>query len=175
MPPKLILPDRRYERSYRDYIAELGDEERYPFQMDLDHSDFGALLARLRDFAAGIDIPAGYVPSSTYWLVEGEELLGVSSLRHYLSDELQECGGHIGLGIRPAWRGRGLGRVLLAMTIREARKIGIKDVLIHCYRSNEASARMILCNGGLLQSEISIGAAGDVIQRYVVPAPGASA
>ena len=170
MTPALILPDRKYEKSYRDYIAELGDEERYPFQMDLEHDDFGALLDRLRDFADGVDIPAGYVPSSTYWLVQGEELVGVSSLRHWLSDELRERGGHIGLGIRPSRRGRGLGSRLLGLTIREARSRDIGDVLIHCYEGNEASARMIERNGGVLQSGISVDGPGEVVQRYVVPA-----
>lgn len=172
MTATLVLPGVGYEGSYRDYIAELGAEERYPFQMDLPHGDFSALLERLRDFAAGLRVPNGYVRTSTYWLVEGGELIGVSSLRHHLSKALAECGGHIGLGIRPSYRGRGLGRTLLALTLREARRIGLDDVHVHCHKGNEASVRMILANGGVLHSETSAGDAGARVQRYVVPAPG---
>ena len=168
MTSSLVLPCRKYEQSYRAYIDELGDEERYPFQMDFEHLDFGALLQRLAGFSQGINIPTGYVPSSTYWLVEGPELLGVSSLRHHLNERIRHCGGHLGLGIRPSRRGRGLGTRLLALTLLEARRMGIGEVHIHCHKDNESSGRMIVRNGGVLHSEIESGEPGAVVQRYVV-------
>src|SRR5690606_29423812 len=122
MTAALVLPGFEYEGSYRNYIAELGAEERYPFQMDFPNGDFHALLERLRKFAAGVKVPSGYVRTSTYWLVDGGELIGVSSLRHRLNKQLAERGGHIGLGIRPSYRGRGLGTTLLALTLQEARR-----------------------------------------------------
>ncbi|AKC85484.1 GNAT family N-acetyltransferase [Pseudoxanthomonas suwonensis] len=171
MTATLVLPGRGYERSYRGYILELGDEERYPFPLDFEYRDFAALLRRLDEFANGIDIPEGFVPSSTYWLVEGGEIVGVSNLRHRLNERIRQCGGHIGLGIRPSRRGRGFGNALMALTIREARKRGIEDVHIHCHKGNEASARMIVRNGGVLDSEIEDGEPAGIVQRYVV-APG---
>ncbi|MEL6449382.1 MAG: GNAT family N-acetyltransferase [Pseudomonadota bacterium] len=164
----LILPCAEYEQSYRAYIDELGDDERYPFPLDFEYDDFAALLRRLRDCADGIGLPKGFVASSTYWLVDGGELLGVSNLRHELNEALREHGGHIGLGVRPAAQGRGLGKLLLALTIQEARRRGIKDVHVHCNKGNHASAGMILANGGVLQSEGAYGHAGEIVQRYVV-------
>ena len=174
MTATLVLPSHSYEKSYRDYIAELGQEERYPFQMDLDYRNFSALLERLRDFSDGVNIPSGYVRSSTYWLVDDQELVGVSSLRHHLNKEIMACGGHIGLGIRPSYRGKGLGNVLMALTIQEARKLGIKDIHIHCHESNEASVRMIVRNGGVLHSKIGVGEPTEVVLRYVLAAPNSS-
>jgi len=167
----LVCPNKKYERSYREYIAELGDEDRYPFQMDIDHSDFDALLQRLADFSNGVNIPNGYVATSTYWLVEDQELVGVSSLRHYLNDRILECGGHIGLGIRPSRRGQKIGTELLALTLLKARHLGIGEVHIHCHKNNVASGRMITRNGGILHSEIDVGEAAVTVQRYLVPAP----
>ena len=164
----LILPCAEYEQSYREYIQELGDQERYPFPLDFQHHDFPALLERLSDYAEGIGLPQGYVASSTFWLVDSGELLGVSNLRHELNDVLREHGGHIGLGVRPSAQGRGLGKRLLALTIQEARKRGIEDIHIHCHKGNRASAGMILANGGVLQSEGPYGHAGEIVQRYVV-------
>ena len=164
----LVLPTQQYEQSYREFIAELEDEERYPFQLDLDHSDFSALLRRLDDFANGIDIPKGYVQSSTFWLVDGDVLVGVSSLRHHLNERIKECGGHIGLGIRPSYRCRGLGTELLARTLIEARQRGIGEVHIHCHKDNEASGRMIVRNGGVLHSEIEIGDPAVAVQRFII-------
>lgn len=170
MARSFIEPILELESSYRDYIRELGNEERYPFPLDFDYSDFPSLLACLADFDAGRNLPAGYVASSTYWLVEAGEILGVSNLRHTLNEEIHRCGGHIGLGIRPSQRSRGLGAELMSLTIQEARKRGIDEVHIHCYKSNLASAKIIEANGGVLHSEIEEGALGNVIQRFVVRA-----
>ncbi len=164
----LILPCAEYEQSYRGYIHELGDDERYPFPLDFDHEDFAALLKRLSDYSEGVGLPEGFVASSTFWLVDGSELLGVSNLRHELNETLREHGGHIGLGVRPAAQGRGLGKHLLALTIQEARSRGIDDVHVHCHKGNHASAGMILANGGVLRSEGPYGHAGEVVQRYVI-------
>lgn len=164
----LILPCAEYERSYREYIRELGDQERYPFPLDFEYDDFAALLAKLTDCAKGIGLPEGFVASSTFWLVNDDELLGVSNLRHALNDALRDHGGHIGLGVRPAAQGRGLGKRLLALTIQEARRRGIEDVHVHCDKGNVASAGMILANGGVLESEGPYGHAGGFVQRYVI-------
>lgn len=167
MPIQLVTPALQYRASYQTYIQELGDETRYPFPMDFPHEDFPALLNRLAEFRQGINIPDGFVASSTYWLVDGTELLGVANLRHCLNDRIRHAGGHIGLGIRPTRRGTGLGKTLLQLTITEAATKGINPVHVHCYRHNEPSARMIIANGGHLESEITE-PAGEVIQRYLI-------
>lgn len=165
---QLILPDSAYEESYKEYIQELGDEERHPFPLDFDNSDFPALLTKLDNFRNDIDLPEGLVPATTYWLVEDNELIGVSNLRHYLNDWLRHAGGHIGIGIRPSYRGRGLGSLLLRLSIEKAIELGIRQVYIYCHKDNEPSARMIRANGGELQSESEDD--GEIIQRYVVHA-----
>lgn len=166
---QLILPDVTYKNSYREYIQELGDEERYPFPLDFDHSDFAAMLTRLKNFQNGVDIPDGFVTATTYWLVNGSDIVGVTNLRHYLNERIRHAGGHIGLGIRPAWRGKGLGKLLMRLSIDKAIAMGIGPVHIHCHKHNEASARMIRANGGELHSEIDDD--GEIIQRYVVNTP----
>ncbi len=168
MNHELVLPDATYERSYRAYIEELGDEERYPFPLDFDHADFAAMLRRMGDFSNGVNLPQGFVPSSTFWLVQDGELVGVSNLRHLLNERIRHIGGHVGLGIRPSWRGHGLGTVLLALTIKEARRRGIEPIHIHCHKHNVASARIILSNGGVLESEVREPGSDHVVQRYVV-------
>lgn len=171
MSIQLVRPSEKYANSYRAYIKELGDEERYPFPLDFDHSDFSALLRRLDDFEQGRNLPNGFVPSSTYWLIECGELVGVSNLRHLLNERIKNAGGHIGLGIRPMARGRGLGQRLLALTIMEARSKGLGELHIHCHKHNMASARMIRANGGVLVSELDDGTPAGTIQRYIVAAP----
>lgn len=168
-PLQLVLPGMQYERSYRAYIHELGDEERYPFPLDFEHADFPALLAQLENFRLGLDLPEGFVAATTFWLVSGGEILGVSNLRHCLNDRIRLAGGHIGLGIRPAWRGKGLGSKLMKRTLGKAFERGINPVHVHCHKNNQASARMIIANGGVPESES--GAGDQAIARYLVHAP----
>ena len=164
---KLIKPNIKYQASYLSFIEELGDEERYPFPLDFDYQNFSAMLERIEQFEQGVNLPAGYVPSSTYWLIENDEIIGVSNLRHHLIEQLIVAGGHIGLSIRPSCRGGNFSVQLLQMTLAEAVKKGINQVHIHCYADNVASAKMILAGGGVLHSE-ELMAEGQTVQRYVI-------
>jgi predicted acetyltransferase len=134
--------------------------------LDFDHSDFPAMLARIQHFEQGTNLPEGYVPSSTFWLIEGDEIIGVSNLRHQLNDQLLKAGGHIGLSIRPSCRGGKLSIQLLHMTLAKAAAMGIKEVHVHCYCDNLASAKMIEACGGVLDSEVL--ADGHTVLRYLV-------
>lgn len=167
-----MLPSVKYLASYRSYIGELGDEERYPFTLDFDHSDFAAMLCRLNDFQQGVNIPEGFVPSTTYWLIHDEALVGVTNIRHFLNERIRHAGGHIGLGIRPSARGQGFGNLLTQLSIEKAQAMGANPVHIHCYKDNLASASAIMRNGGELESEITDG--DKVVQRYLVQARHAS-
>lgn len=162
----LTLPHHTYEQSYRDYINELGDEERYPFPLDFDHTDFTALLIKLENFRQGKNVPEGFVTSTTLWFVDEGEIIGVTNLRHYLNERIKYAGGHIGLGIRPTRRGEGLGSLLLKLSLQKIAELGVSEVHIHCHKHNESSVRMILANGGNLDSEIVVG--GEVVQRYII-------
>lgn len=163
---ELILPSEKYKNSYLEYIEELGDEERYPFPMDFDCSDFRKMLAKINDFAEGTNLPSGYVQSSTFWLVDSGELIGVTNIRHRLNKEIEHCGGHIGLGVRPSYRAKGYGSQLMKLSIEKLNDIGVSTIHIHCYKGNIASAKAIISNGGTLKSELSLG--NKIVQRYLV-------
>jgi predicted acetyltransferase len=163
---KLILPTKEYQQSYHAYIKELSDEERYPFPMDFDCSDFQKMLAKISDFANGVNLPDGYVQSSTLWLVEAGELIGVTNIRHYLNKSIEHCGGHIGLSIRPSHRAKGYGNQIMRLSIEKLYDMGINTVHIHCYKDNTSSAKAIIANGGELDSELTLD--NKVVQRYLV-------
>ncbi|WP_060466335.1 GNAT family N-acetyltransferase [Acinetobacter calcoaceticus] len=165
MTVMLVKPHLRFKESYNNYINELADEERYPLTMDFDHTNFDSFLNKLREYENGESLQEGHVANITYWLVEGSEIIGVSNLRPKLNEQIQYCGGHIGLGIRPSKRRNDFGSKLLELTIQEAWKLGLTELHIHCYKSNLASAKVIQANNGRLHSEIT---QDQVVQRYVV-------
>ncbi|MEH6452242.1 MAG: GNAT family N-acetyltransferase [Psychromonas sp.] len=163
---EIVSPSIKYKNSYIQYIKELGDETRYPFTLDFDYEDFNALLIRLDEYENGINLPEENVPSTTLWMVEGQELIGVTNIRHCLNSRIEHCGGHIGLGIRPSCRGQKLGQLLMKSSIEKLREMGTQHVHIHCYKANSASAYTIINNGGELESELALGE--ETVQRYVV-------
>lgn len=96
------------------------------------------------------------VPNSTFFCLDTERniFVGAVNIRHYLNEELMLGGGHIGDGIRPSERGKGLGTKMIALALEECDKLGIKEVLMCCDKDNIASAKTIIKNGGVLENEI---------------------
>ena len=101
-------------------------------------------------------VPEGLVANSVFFLLDDERgrLLGAADIRHELNDVLLAHGGHIGDGIRPSERGRGLGTRLVALALDECRRLGITRVLMTCDDTNVASARTIEKNGGVLENKV---------------------
>lgn len=95
----------------------------------------------------------GYVTCSFRWVVsdDGREYLGSVALRHELTEYLADRGGHIGYGIRPSARRRGLATFALREILPVARERGLERVLVTCDDDNVGSARTIEANGGVLE------------------------
>jgi predicted acetyltransferase len=125
-----------------------------------------AYLQRLVDMDLGLHLRPGWVPMTTYWLLDDEErIVGVSRLRHRLTPALLEDGGHIGYYVRPAERGKGYGTAMLRLTLDEARQLGIERVLLTVDSDNERSIHVIERNGGVMEDE-RIDENGVAYRRY---------
>ena len=113
---------------------------------------FAAWVARLADESdSAKPLDAGRVHCTYRWIVEGDRVLGAIALRHELNDFLLRAGGHIGYGIRPPARRRGLATWALGRMLGEARVLGLDRVLIICEVNNIASAKTIERYGGVLE------------------------
>jgi predicted acetyltransferase len=133
------------------------------------NEDFACFVEKLAACSRGEGVPEGFVPHSTFFLVRnGSEVVGVSNLRHRLTVALRREGGHIGYGIRPSARGLGYGLLILRETLTRARDVGLSEAWLTCAKTNTASARTILRNGGELMSEEYIESRGEIVQRYQI-------
>ena len=154
------------------YLAMLEDflaagEERYRTHLEKIQQNAAAYIQKMKEVEQGIDLEEGFVPQTSFWLVrDGSTFVGESRLRHWLTPALEQHGGHIGYAIRPSERKQGYGTCILALTLEEARRIGLKRVLVTCDTDNIASARIIEKNGGVLDNRLISEQSGRMISRY---------
>lgn len=154
---------------YRRQITEMMDEwcstgeKIIPYAIRrIDYHDFEYYCANLEVK----DDSQGLVPDSTYFCldVERDIIVGAVNIRHYLNEGLMQYGGHIGDGVRPSERRKGIATKMIALALAECKKLGIKKVLMVCNKDNIGSAKSIMNNGGILENEIIQD--GSVLQRY---------
>jgi len=153
---KLVSPSDITEREYLSLIAEFiaHDEKLVPGSLDSRGACFKSYIESLNEQAEGRSLPSGFVPSTTYFLYdENGPILGAVNIRHRLVDHIMIEGGNIGYGIRPSARKQGHGTTILGLALIKAKALGLDSVLITCNKNNVASARIILNNGGFLESE----------------------
>lgn len=167
-PCRLIAPHADYEASHRTFLQEFTAraERVVPWIVAEPYVTFQGYVAMLAAASRGIGLRDGGVPHSTFWWVDANEILGVSNLRHRLTDRLAKFGGHIGYGVRPSARQAGHATELLRATLAEARKLKLRRVLLTCDKRNEASAKTILGNGGVLDGEELMPEYDCVVCRY---------
>jgi predicted acetyltransferase len=163
---RLVEPSIEFEEAFKAYLEDHRQANEGGEAGTLLAQGFQAYIEMLHRHAQGLGLQGGYVPYNTYWLVQGESVLGQSSLRHYLSPSLAIIGGHIGYRIRPSARRQGYGARILALTLQRARQLGLPRVLVTCDLENTASARIIQKNGGIFERHLSPNPKGDVITHY---------
>lgn len=113
-------------------------------------------------------LPKDKVPATQYITItkETNQLIGMINIRHELNEYLLKVGGHIGYSIHPKYRHQGYAKEQLKLALAECMKYKIKKVLITCNKSNPASAKTILSQGGILENELPEEGTNEIIQRY---------
>lgn len=117
------------------------------------YKNFDLWLTGMQNRSAGKNLPDGYVRENFYLCYEETHLIGVFSLKFELTEFLLNYGGHIGYATRPSDRGRGLATQMLKQGLTLSRKFGLNRILCICDSDNNASERVILKNGGILEDQ----------------------
>ncbi len=154
--PELIAPTARLHTAWLEAHAEWGPgvhEDGFGLlpsdEVDAP-ADFAAWVATLTDALDQANpVATGQVRCTYRWIVEGNRVLGGIVLRHEGNDAVRWAG-HIGYGIRPSARRRGLATWALGRILDQARVLGMDRVLIVCEADNVASAKTTERLGGLL-------------------------
>lgn len=152
---QLVSPTTTYQAMYLQALKE-GKNETQNTRLEPPRAKetFADFVQRLNDYAKGLQLPEGWVPSTELWLIDNDEFIGRVSVRHILNDYLLKVSGHIGYYIRPTKRNLGYGKKILELALEEAKKLGIPKVLVTCDESNIGSQKIIEANGGILENTI---------------------
>ena len=110
--------------------------------------EFCDYLDRVAAWKSQETVPAGKVPSTFLVAVIDGKIAGRLSIRHELNDFLALVGGHIGYGVAPEFRGRGIATYMLKYGLEFMKDRGVAKVFISCHSENEASRRIIEKCGG---------------------------
>ncbi|WP_353886395.1 GNAT family N-acetyltransferase [uncultured Curtobacterium sp.] len=156
---ELVPPSRAFFPSFVRALAEWGDAHQDGAGVRdaaalRDPEGFGRWVDQLLAEETTAAVELGHVTCTYRWVVQGDEYLGSIALRHELNDWLREYGGHVGYGIRPSARGRGLASAALAATLDTAAERGMPEVLLTCDATNPASRRVIERNGGRYERSV---------------------
>lgn len=165
MKLKLVKLENKYKAQLFDMMDEwtATDEKIVPYAIrKTDYHNFEEYLGSLEE----TDESNGLVPDSTFFCLDEERniFVGAVNIRHYLNEKLLLNGGHIGDGVRPSERRKGVATQMIALALLECKKLGIDKVLMVCDKENIGSAKSIVKNGGILENEITVN--GVVEQRY---------
>ena len=165
MKLKLVKLAPQYRRHLEEMMQEwyAAGEKIVPYAIRKnDHRDFDTYLQNL-EIKVETD---GRVPDSTFFCLDEERdiFVGAVNIRHYLNEPMLLNGGHIGDGVRPSERRKGIATQMIALALDECKKLGIYRVLMVCDKENIGSAKSIQNNGGVLENEVIVD--GVTEQRY---------
>lgn len=155
--PELVAPAVGLHRSWLEAHAEWGPGP-HEDGFGLGPSDdvgspagFAIWVARLADQSdLTRPIDAGAHRCTYRWIVESDLVLGGIALRHGDSDYVRWAG-HLGYGIRPTARRRGLATWAISRMLDEARELGLGRLLVVCAVDNVASVKTIEHCGGVFE------------------------
>ena len=121
---------------YESGIPRYANVERDP------ESYLSGLIARSQETS---ELPNGYLPSTTYYCLKDNKILGAIRVRRGSNANVENVIGHIGYETRPSARGKGVASYLLGWVRAH---VVTDPVIVTCSVDNPISQKVIEKSGG---------------------------
>ena len=162
----LKFPELEDKDKWMDYLDEY--HKNNPKASPLGYKDsfiYEKWVESVKKSHAGIDLEEGRVPSSMYFVMDDDRIVGTLSIRHNLNTSmLSKYGGHIGYGVRHSERRKGYATTLLNLALEKCKELGLDRVMVSCKEDNMGSARTIENNCGELEEYVEDN--GMIFKKY---------
>ena len=151
---KLVKLEEKYISQLNNMMDEWSSAEETIIPYAIAKEDYRDFEKYLKSLDTSELVP-DKVPDSTYFCLDIKRniFVGAINIRHYLNDALLFSGGHIGGGVRPSERRRGVSTCMIKLSLEKFKELNVEKILITCDKSNIGSAKSIVNNGGILDSE----------------------
>ena len=151
---RLVEPCEKYLKSYKDAYDEYSVHgvKTYFF----DDARAYDIFEKYDNYRNERNLKPNRVGADYYWLVDDERdyFIGEISIRHKLTEALEQYGGHIGYGVRYSEWNKGYGTQMLKLALEKAQQRGLNIILITCDDDNLGSARVMEHNGLVLRDKV---------------------
>ena len=154
----LKRPQKEHEAAALAFKQEFLDNEETTINGSelLDHTDsYAEWLKGVTGNASADTVNPDWVVTDTYFAFdETGKLVGIIDLRHELNGFLKDFG-NTGYSVRPTERRKGYATEMLGHILARARELCMTKLQLSVERSNEASVKTIIANGGVYERSFS--------------------
>ena len=138
---KLIKPSKEFFNQLKELKQDFinNNESRIQGSGSLDkYENLDEWLKSINEIEQGLN--SKLVPTTYYLILSDDEVVGTISIRHYLTKDLEEFGGHVGYSIKPSSRRKGYAKEAVRAVLSYCKQhIGTRLVYAMVDRDNEAS------------------------------------
>ena len=148
---KLVSPSKEHEKEALEFKQEFFDNGEVTINGSelLDQIDsYSDWLEAITKNTSKESVNPQWVVTDTYFaLDDNNRIVGIIDLRHELKGFLVDFG-HSGYSVRPSERKKGYATQMLALILERARELNMETVQLSAEKTNTASIKTIVKNGG---------------------------
>ena len=148
---RLVRPSYELAASYaamRDAFMAAGEDD-WTGKQAIAHRNVDEYITMVLNWSQGEDLPKNWGPADEYWILKDDVVVGDCGIRHPLTPQLEQWGGHIGYAVHPAYRNQGIATFAMREGLRLLADKGVAEALVTCAHDNVASIHVIEKFGGM--------------------------
>jgi len=157
----VVLADMKYLTSYHEFLSECSNSGiiKYSVAREKPKVYLEKVIAAAHEDNLKEQLP----PTSTYFCIKNEEVLGAIRYRHGTNTFIERVIGQTGYETKPSARGKGVARFMLSWL---QKNILTKDIIITCEADNIASQKVIESCGAQYLNQIFSNEKNSYVSRF---------